>query len=231
MIISCIKYILCFVGAFALMAFSVIYWFGSEANDAWWVIERFGGMEIISDKSITPDGADDIYMRSLVLKPPNTLIDYLESFEPCVEFNQNCMTRNSALISLQLNKEGQVRDNMNDYFERYKTDVKFYEGGCPIIYETTMIMKEVASLNGLSAKESKKIAREKIDKIKKDGGLFYSLVTPDCQHFFRQKPYFVRGYIGHLTFLMEAAEGRFSASWRFLGAMSSIKSTLVVPVK
>jgi hypothetical protein len=222
---------LCFVGACALVVFSVVYWFGSEASDAWWVIERFGGMEVISDKSINPEGVDDIYMRSLVLKPQKTLTGYLESLEPCMDFNQYCMTRNSALISLQLNREGLVRDSMNDYFERYKTDVKFYEGECPIIYDTTMVMKEVASLNGLSAKESKKIAREKIEKIKKNGGLLYSLVTPDCMSFFHQKPYLVRGYIGHLTFLMEAAEGRFSASWRFLGAMSSIKSTLVVPVK
>jgi hypothetical protein len=65
-------------------------------------------------------------------------------------------------------------------------------------------------------------------KIKEDGGLIYSLDTPACKRFFRRKPYFARGYIGHLTFLMEVAEGRFAVSWRYLGSMQSIQSTLAV---
>ncbi|ANJ58244.1 hypothetical protein PMA3_24960 [Pseudomonas silesiensis] len=228
MIVPLIKNILCFIAVCLLVILYGVYWFASEAKEAWWVVERFGGMEVINDKSISPEGIDRIYMRSLYLKPQQDVVRFLEAREPCLDFNQYCMQLDSAVINLHLNKTGVVLDYMDDFFGKYEADVNFFEGGCPIVLETTMVVKEVVALRELSARKARAVAREKMKKIKEDGGLIYSLDTPACKRFFRKKPYFARGYIGHLTFLMEVAEGRFAASWRYLGAMRSIQSTLAV---
>lgn len=228
MIVPLIKNILCFIAICLLVILYGVYWFASEAKEAWWVVERFGGMEVINDKSISPEGIDRIYMRSLYLKPQQDVVLFLEAREPCLEFNQYCMQLDSAVINLHLNKTGVVLDYMYDFFWKYEVDVSFFEGSCPVIFETTMVVKEVVALRELSVRTARTVAREKMRKIKEDGGLVYSLETPACKNFFREKPYFARGYIGHLTFLMEVAEGRFAASWRYLGAMPSIQSTLAV---
>jgi hypothetical protein len=93
--------------------------------------------------------------------------------------------------------------------EQYKPGVESFDGGCPVVYETTAIIKEYKVLRRVPAARHRIAAQEVIEKIKSDGGLTYSLVTPECRVFFREKPYMARAYTLYLTLIMGRAEGSF----------------------
>lgn len=226
MIKSWVKYTLCFVVVFLILVFSGVYWLVTEAKEAWWVVERFGGFNVVDDRSVASEGMDDIYIRSLRLKPQQDIVYDLRALEPCREYSRNCMLQDSAGINLFLISARMVLTDVNKFFEKYKSNVEFFEGDCPVVYETTAVVKEVAALRDLSEEDARLVAQEKMKKIKNYGGLTYSLATPACRRFFRKKPYMARAYIGHLTLLMRVAEGRFSASWAILSELPSIRSTV-----
>lgn len=108
--------------------------------------------------------------------------------------------------------------------EQYKPGVESFDGGCPVVYETTAIIKEYKVLRRVPAARHRIAAQEVIEKIKSDGGLTYSLVTPECRVFFREKPYMARAYTLYLALIMGRAEGEFSASWLFLAALPEMLS-------
>lgn len=226
MIRAWIKYTLCFVGVCTLLAFSGLFWFITEMKEVKWVVDRFGGFDVIDDISLNPVGMDEIYVRSLRLKPQQEIVYDVRALEPCREYSQNCMLQKSAYINLYLISTGIVLAEVDEFLDRYRTDVGFFDGGCPVVYETTSVVKEVAVLSDLTDEEALPIAQEKMKKIKSDGGLTYSLATPACRRFFRKKPYMARAYIGHLARLMSFSEGRFQVSSATLSARYSIHSTI-----
>ncbi|VVO98303.1 hypothetical protein PS838_02673 [Pseudomonas fluorescens] len=217
-----IKYTLWSLGFFLLLGMFSFYWFEMEAERAWKVINWFGGMDVVSDRRVIPTGMDDIYIRSLKLKPRKDIVYDLRALEPCREYSYKCMLQDSAGINLYLNSTGIVLTDVDDFLEKYKADIEFFEGVCPAVYETTAIVKELASLRLLTDEKKQIIAKEKMKKIHIDGGLIYSLQTPACRTFFRRKPYMAQAYIGHLAVLMRFADG-FSVSWIYLSTIPSVR--------
>ncbi|WP_338920659.1 hypothetical protein V0M98_27260 [Pseudomonas silesiensis] len=220
-----IKYTLWSLGFFLLLGMFGFYWFEMEAERAWKVINWFGGMDVVSDRRVIPTGMDDIYIRSLKLKPRKDIVYDLRALEPCREYSYECMLQDSAGINLYLISTGIVLTDVDGFLEKYKADTEFFEGACPVVYETTAIVKELASLRLLTDEKKQIIAKEKMKKIYIDGGLIYSLQTPACREFFRKKPYMAQAYIGHLAILMRFADG-FSVSWMYLAGLPSVRSTI-----
>ena len=226
MIRALIKYTLCFIGVCTLLVALGFFWFLAQMKEVKWVIDRFGGYELIDDISINPVGMDEIYVRSLRLRPQQGIVYDVRALEPCVEHNQNCMLQKSAYVNLSLISTGVVLAEVDEFLDRYRVDVGNFEGGCPVVYETTAVVKELTVLSNLTVEEALPIAQEKLKKIKSDGGLTYSLATPACKRLFWRKPYMARAYIGHLARLMNIAEGRFQISSATLSARYSIRSTI-----
>ncbi|MDQ0125666.1 hypothetical protein J2W17_004632 [Pseudomonas lini] len=220
-----IKYTLWFVGSCLLLGMLGFYWFDIEAERAWKVINWFGGMEVVGNRRVIPAGMDDIYLRSLNLKPRKEIVYDLRALEPCREYSYKCMLQDSSGINLYLISTGIVLADVDGFLEKYKADTEFFEGACPVVYETTAIVKELASLRLLTGEKKQIIAKEKMKKIYIDGGLTYSLQTPACREFFRKKPYMAQAYIGHLAILMRFADG-FSVSWMYLAGLPSVLSTI-----
>ncbi|MCX2898532.1 hypothetical protein [Pseudomonas mandelii] len=224
MIRSWIKYFFYFLGGCVLLISCGIYWLKGEAQEAWEVMDRFGGNEVVGDRSIIPVGMDEIYMRSLRLKlEPDVMYD-IRALKPCSEYSQNCLIQDSARINLDLISTGIVLKDADEFLKKYKTDPDFFEGACPVIYETTAIIKELTGLRRMTDRKAQ--AKETMGRITRNGGLTYSLDTPQCLIFFRQKPYMARAYLGYLAMLMSFAEGRFSASSLILSELPSIRSTI-----
>ncbi|WP_150786546.1 hypothetical protein [Pseudomonas fluorescens] len=67
MIRAWIKYTLCFFGVCTLLVALGLFWFLAQMKEVKWVIDRFGGFELIDDISINPVGMDEIYVRCLRL--------------------------------------------------------------------------------------------------------------------------------------------------------------------
>ena len=226
MIRAWIKYTLCFIGICTLLVFFWVIWVVAEMKEVKWVVDRFGGYDLIDDISINPVGMDEIYVRSLRLKPQREIIYDVRALEPCREYSQNCMLQESVFVNIYLISTGIVLAEVDEFLDRYKADVGFFDGGCPVVHETTALVKEVAVLKNLTDEEALPVAKEKMNKIKSDGGLTYSLATPACSSFFRKKPYMARAYIGHLARLMSFTEGTFQMSSAILSARYSIHSTI-----
>lgn len=210
-----IKYTLWLIGVCLLLGLFGFYWLTTEVEKARRMIDRFGGIDIVGDRRVIPTGMDDVYVRSLRLKPQQDIVYDIRALEPCTEFSRNCMLQESAAINLYLISTGIVLADVDEFFDKYRADVEFFEGGCPVVYETTAIVKELAILRNLTGDKAQLIAQEKMKKIYIDGGLTYSLVTPACRKLFRKKPYMAKAYIGHLAILMRSAD-LFSVPWIFI---------------
>jgi hypothetical protein len=226
MIKSWIKYMLYFVGVCFLLTFCGVYWLAVEADKALRVMGRFGGIDVVGDWSITPAGIDDIYVRSLRLKAQEDIVYDIRALDPCVEYSRDCMVQEAAGINLYLMSTKIVLRDVDEFLDKYRADVGIFDGGCPVVHETTALVKEIAMLRHLPDEKVRIIARERIEKINNDGGLTYSLATPACRRFFRKKPYMARTYTIYLALLMRVAEGTFSASWAFLAGLPNIGSTV-----
>ena len=57
-----IKYTLWFLGSCLLLGMFGFYWFEIEAERAWKVINWFGGMDVVGNRRVIPEGMDDIYI-------------------------------------------------------------------------------------------------------------------------------------------------------------------------
>lgn len=220
-----VKYTLWFMGICFLLGVCVFFWIRIESHKAWRTLDRFGGMDVVGDRPVTPAGMDDIYVRSLKLKPKKDIVHDVRALESCREYTYKCMLQDSAGINLYLISTGIVLTDVDDFLEKYRADIKFFEGACPVVYETTAIVKEITTLRQLPDEEKQIIAKEKMKKIYVDGGLTYSLLTPACRTFYRKKPYMAQAYIGHLAVLMRFADG-FSVSWMYLSTIPSVRSII-----
>jgi hypothetical protein len=201
-----------------------IYWLKGETEEALGVIDRFGGSEVVSDRSIIPVGIDEIYMRSLRLKPEQDIVYDIRALKPCAEYSQNCLIQDSARINFDLISTGIVLRDVDEFLKKYMASPDFFEGSCPVVYETTALIKGLTVLRRLRDRKAR--SKEKIQSIHRDGGLTYSMTTPECLSFFRRKPYMLRAYVCHLAMLMSFAEDTFSVSSLILSKLPSIRSTI-----
>ncbi|MHC8316159.1 hypothetical protein [Pseudomonas sp. LB3P31] len=118
MIWSWIKYFLYFLGGCLLLIACGIYWLKGETEEGLGVIDRFGGSEVVSDRSIIPVGIDEIYMRSLRLKPEQDIVYDIRAFKPCAEYSQNCLIQDSAKINFDLISTGIVLREVDEFLIR-----------------------------------------------------------------------------------------------------------------
>ena len=221
-----VKYMLWFVGICLLLGICLFYWSGIWADKAWRIIDRFGGAEVVGDGSVTPEGMDDIYLRSLSLKPKKDIVYAIRALQPCKEYSYACMLQDSAGINLYLISTGIVLTDVDDFLEKYSAEVKFFEGACPVAYETTTIVRELAILRKLTNEKAQLVAKERMKKIYVDGGLTYSLLTPACRTFFEKKPYMAQAYIGHLAILMRFASDGLWVPGMFLSGLPRVRSIM-----
>ncbi|QCY14594.1 hypothetical protein [Pseudomonas sp. MPC6] len=211
------------IGCFLLVVCAVC-WLAFEAGSAHQVMRRFGGIEVVGDWSVTPSGADDLYVRAVSLRPQQDIVYDMRALQPCTEYTRECMVQEAAAINLQMISTGMILKDVDEFFEKYKPSVESFDDGCPAVYETTAIIKENEVLSRLPVERRRIAAQEVMEKIKNDGGLTYSLVTPECRSFFREKPYMARAYTLYLALIMHRAEGSFSASWVFLAVLPEMRS-------
>ena len=155
-----VKYTLWFLSFCLLLGMFGLYWFKPEAERAWKVINWFGGIHVVGNRRVILAGMDDIYIRSLDLKPRKDIVYDLRALEPCMEYSYKCMLQDSAGINLYLIGTGLVLTDVDDFLEKYKADIKFFEGACPVVYEVTAIVKELASLRQLTDEKSRFLLRK-----------------------------------------------------------------------
>jgi hypothetical protein len=204
----------------------LFYWAGVWADKAWRIIDRFGGIEVVDNGRVTPEGLDDIYLRSLSLRPKKDIVYAIRALEPCREYSYACMLQDSAGINLYLISTGIVLTDVDDFLKKYSAEVEFFEGACPVVYETTTIVKELAILRKLKNEKAQLVAKDRMKKIYIDGGLTYSLLTPACRAFFEKKPYMAQAYIGHLAILMRFASDGLWVPGMFLSGSPRVRSIM-----
>lgn len=88
------------------------------------------------------------------------------SLEPFIEYNQNCMLQKSAYVNLSLSSAGIVLAEVDEFLDGYRVDVDNFDGSCPVVYEMTAVVKQLAVLSNLTVEEALPIAQEKLKKSK-----------------------------------------------------------------
>lgn len=81
-------------------------------------MDRFGGSEVVSDRSIIPVGANEIYMRSLRLKTEQDIVYEIRALKPCAEYSQNCLIQDFAKINFDFISIGVVLREVDEFLIR-----------------------------------------------------------------------------------------------------------------
>ncbi len=200
-------------------------WLFSESQKVRWVVELVGGEETLSS-SVQPLLDEDVlYIKALQLSPDEQMYERIKALDLCQEVSDACVTTSLTIANfLLINTPGvQAARNIVEGYARYNI---LQVQPCPAKYETSVVIKDVQFISTLSKPEAERFAEERLKKIEADGGLIFSLRTPECRRYFAANPDVARGYLAHLAFLVRAVQGKTSSAWLYLLSRPGVYSII-----
>ncbi|WP_191488079.1 hypothetical protein [Pseudomonas sp. FEN] len=200
-------------------------WLFFEAQKVRWIVDLVGGEENLKS-SIQPSFDEDaLYIQALQLSPDEQMYERIRALKLCKEISDACLTVSLSVANFMLINTADVRAarNVVEGYGRYNI---LRAQPCPAKYEISVVIKDVEFISTLTKAEAKRFAEGRLRKIEADGGLVFSLSTPECRRYFAASPYIARGYLAHVAFLVRAAQGKASSAWLYLLSRPGVYSIL-----
>jgi hypothetical protein len=218
-------YVGVFLGFLLAVCSGYFIWLFSEAEKVRWIIDIVGGEESLSSPAQPHLDEDSLYVKALQLSPDEHMYERVKGLKLCQEMNDGCVTTNLTVANFLLLNTADVRAarNIVEGYSRYNI---LQAQPCPAKYEISAVIKDVQFTSTLSKTEAERFARDRLEKIKTDGGLVFSLRTPECRRYFVANPYIARGYLAHTAFLVRAAQGKASTAWLYLLSRPGVYSII-----
>lgn len=214
-----------FFGFVLSVLFGCFIWFFSESLKVRWIVELVGGEEnlITSNQPLLDE--DTLYIKSLQFSPDEQMYGRVRSLNLCKEISDTCLTISLTVANVLLLNTVDVQAAIN-VIEGYSRHNVLQALPCPAKYEISVVIKELQFISTLTKAEARKFAEERLRKIEVDGGLVYSLRTPECRRYFAANPYIARGYLAHVAFMVRAAQGKASSAWLYLLSRPGVYSVI-----
>lgn len=200
-------------------------WLFSESQKVRWVVELVGGEDVLRSSSQPVLDEDALYIKALQLSPDEQMYERVKALNLCREMSDACVTTSLTVANFLLINTADVRAarNIVEGYARYNI---LEAQSCPAKYETSVVIKDVQFISTLSKPEAERFAEERLKKIEADGGLVFSLRTPECRRYFAANPYVARGYLAHVALLVKAAQGKASSAWLYLLSRPGVYSII-----
>ncbi len=218
-------YVGVFFGILLAVLSGYFVWLFSEAGKVRWVVELVGGEDVLRSSSQPVLDEDALYIKALQLSPDETMYERIKALSLCQEMSDACVTTSLTVANFLLINTPDVRAarNIVEGYARYNI---LQAQPCPAKYETSVVIKDVQFISTLPKVEAEHFAEERLKKIEVDGGLVFSLRTPECRRYFAANPYVARGYLAHLALLVKAAQGTASSAWLYLLSRPGVYSII-----
>ncbi|MGX9568167.1 hypothetical protein [Pseudomonas sp. CFBP 5748] len=217
--------VMVFLGVAAVLVYVFFFWLSVQAEKVRWAIDLVGGEQVLRREDIAPEGDDKLYMESLFLSADAQMYETIRGVQLCIEMNDGCVTRSLAVANFLLIHTVDIQAAVNAV-EVYRYQGVLQAGACPAKYELSSVVKEVNLALALPASQATQVALERIEQIKRTGGLVFSLRSEACNAYFSAHPYIARGYLAHLALLMSVAQGKFSPQWTYLLSRPGVYSVI-----
>lgn len=214
-----------FVGVAAVLVYVFFFWLSVQAEKVRWAVDLVGGEQVLGRDGLAPNSDDKLYMESLFLSPDAQMYEKIRSVQLCAELNDSCVTRSLTVANFLLINTDDTQAAIN-IVEGYPRHGVLQAEACPAKYELSNVVKEVNLVLALPASQASQVALEKVERIKRTGGLVFSLRSEACKAYFSAHPYVARGYLAHLALLMSAGQGKLSPAWTYLLSRPGVYSII-----
>lgn len=200
-------------------------WLFSESQEVRWVVDLVGGEASLRAFEYAQSDEDSLYIKSLYLSPDEQMYDSVRALKLCQEINEKCLTISLTVANFLLinTPDVQAARNIVEGYARYNI---LQAQPCPAKYETSQVIKDTQYLSTLPAADARRFAEDRLASIEANGGLIFSLRTPECRDYFAAHPSVARGYLAHMALLVKAAQGTPSAAWLYLLSRPGVYSII-----
>ncbi|WP_460096083.1 hypothetical protein [Pseudomonas sp. S3_C01] len=218
-------YVGVFLGFLLAVCSGYFIWLFSEAEKIRWILDVVGGEESLNSPVQPSLDEDSLYVKALQLSPDEHMYERVKGLKLCQEMKDACLTTNLTVANFILLNSADVlaARNIIEGYARYNI---LQAQPCPAKYEISAVIKDVQFVSTLSGIEAERFASDRLEKIKTDGGLVFSLRTPECRRYFVANPYMAKGYLAHMALLVRAAQGKASSGWLYLLSRPGVYSII-----
>jgi len=219
------SYVCIFFGLLLAVLSGYFVWLFSEAQKVRWLVDLVGSEKSLSSSIQPLLDEDALYIEALQLSPDEQMYERIRALNLCQEMSDACLTVSLTVANFMLINTTDVRAarHVVEGYGRYNV---LQAQPCPAKYETSVVIKDVEFISTLTKAEAERFAEGRLRKIETDGGLVFSLSTPECRRYFAANPYIARGYLAHVALLVRAAQGKASSAWLYLLSRPGVYSIL-----